>query len=116
MKNLTCRKMMSILCAFVLLAAAVVTVWAEGDVSVQSPPSTDGRTCTSCGTSTMVATGGSRTAVKEVYVSACVNTSWLNYPHYHIITTVYATYVCSTCGSWGEKVTYQLLECRESDY
>lgn len=112
MKKSICKKIAALLCVAVLLTAAVLPVRAEGDISVQSPPVTDGRTCTSCGLSTMVATGGGRSTLTEITVRSCPNTNGVTLPHIHDIITFYASYVCSNCGSWGEMVTSTRVQCK----
>lgn len=112
MKKSICKKISALLCVAVLMMATVLPVWAEGDISVQSPPVTDGKYCSSCGLNSMVATGGSRSDLTYVHVSSCVHTNGVTLPHDHVITTFYATYVCSNCGSWGEMVTSTQIECK----
>lgn len=112
MKKSICKKISALLCVAVLMMATVLPVWAEGDISVQSPPVTDGKYCSSCGLNSMVATGSGRSELTKVAVSSCVNTGGVTLPHYHDITTFYATYVCSNCGSWGEMVTGNHVECK----
>lgn len=62
MKNHACKKIVCLLCAVLLLAAAVVPAYADDDsISVSSNPVTDGKTCSSCGLKSMVPTGATRT-------------------------------------------------------
>lgn len=112
MKNHTCKKFACLLCAVLLLAAAVVPAYADDDsISVNSNPVTDGKTCGSCGLNSMVPTGATRATETKVTVSACPNTGYATMPHYHNIVTTYATYVCTNCGSWGEMVTSRTNTC-----
>lgn len=111
MKKTICRKIAALLGAAVLMAAAVLPVWAEGDISVQSPPVTDGRYCSSCGLNSMVAVGGSRSTMTKVAVSSCPNTYGVTLPHNHQIITFYTSFVCSNCGNWGEMVTSTQIVC-----
>lgn len=111
MKKSICKKISALLCVAVLMMATVLPVWAEGDISVQSPPVTDGKYCSSCGLNSMVATGGSRSDITYIQVSSCANTYGVTLPHDHVITTFYATYVCSNCGGWGEMVTSKQIAC-----
>lgn len=112
MKNHACKKFVCLLCAVLLLAAAVVPAYADDDsISVSSNPVTDGKTCSSCGLNSMVPTGATRSTKTQVTVSACANTGYATSPHLHTITTTYATYVCTNCGSWGEMVTGRSSVC-----
>lgn len=113
MKKPITNRLASLLCALVLLAAAVVPVFADGGISVYSPPTTDGVTCSSCGMRTMVSTGNGRSTVEKVTVSRCVNTHWVELPHTHYVSTFYTSYICSNCGYWGEKVTATAIQCSE---
>lgn len=112
MKNHACKKFVCLLCAVLLLAAAVVPAYADDDsISVSSNPVTDGKTCGSCGLNSMVPTGATRATETKVTVSACPNTGYATMPHYHNVVTTYATYVCTNCGSWGEMVTSRTNTC-----
>lgn len=112
MKNHACKKFVCLLCAVLLLAAAVVPAYADDDsISVSSNPVTDGKTCSSCGLKSMVPTGATRTEKTQVYMTACPNTGYATTPHYHSIETTYATYVCTNCGSWGEMVISRTNTC-----
>lgn len=112
MKNHACKKFVCLLCAVLLLAAAVVPAYADDDsISVSSNPVTDGKTCGSCGLNSMVPTGATRATETKVTVSACPNTGYATMPHYHNVITTYATYVCTNCGSWGEMVTSRTNTC-----
>lgn len=112
MKNHTCKKLVSLICAVLLLAAAIVPAYADDDsISVNSTPVTDGKTCSSCGLNAMVATGGTRASVTKVQVSSCYKTNYVTMVHYHTVTTYYASYQCTNCGSWGEMVTGKTSEC-----
>ena len=72
MKNHACKKFVCLLCAVLLLAAAVVPAYADDDsISVSSNPVTDGKTCGSCGLKSMVPTGATRTEKTQVYMTAC---------------------------------------------
>lgn len=112
MKNHTCKKLLSLLCAVLLLAAAIVPAYADDDsISVNSNPVTNGKTCSSCGLNSMVPTGATRTAVTYITVSSCKNTGYVEFPHDHVVTTTYATYLCTNCGDWGELTTSKYLTC-----
>lgn len=112
MKNHTCKKLVSLLCAVLLLAAAILPAYADDDsISVNSTPVTDGKTCSSCGLNAMVPTGATRATETHVRVSSCKNTGYANSPHDHIVITTYATYLCTNCGSWGELVTNRYTTC-----
>lgn len=112
MKKSICKKISALLCVAVLMMATVLPVWAEGDISVQSPPVTDGKYCSSCGLNSMVATGTGRSTITTITVSSCAYTNGVTIPHAHDITTFYATYVCSNCGNWGEIVTSTHVLCK----
>lgn len=112
MKNHACKKFVCLLCAVLLLAAAVVPAYADDDsISVSSNPVTDGKTCGSCGLNSMVPTGATRSTVTYLHVNACPNTGYVTAEHDHIVRTVYASYSCTNCGSWGEMMTSRTIEC-----
>lgn len=112
MKNHTCKKLVSLLCAVLLLAAAIVPAYADDDsISVNSTPVTDGKTCSSCGLNAMVATGSTRSDVSYVRVSSCFKTGYVTMEHDHITTTHYASYLCTNCGNWGEMITSKSTVC-----
>lgn len=114
MKKPITKRLASLLCALVLLAAAVVPVFADGGISVYSPPTTDGVTCSSCGMRTMVSTGNGRSTEEKVPILVCPNTHGLEMLHTHYISTFYTSYICSNCGYWGEKVTATNIRCSEA--